>query len=487
MVHSAARDFRDSTMLRSTFRRRLGALAILAAIVPGLLPSGALAQDRVLPRDRAEIELSFAPLVKRVAPAVVNIYTRRTVRTLPSPLFNDPFFRRFFGDQFPGTEQQQNSLGSGVIVDPSGLIVTNSHVIRGADEITVILADRREFEATLLLTDERTDLAVLRIMPGDERLPFLELRDSDELEVGDLVLAIGNPFGVGQTVTSGIVSAVARTTVGITDYRFFIQTDAAINPGNSGGALVSMDGRLVGINTAIFSRDGGGSIGIGFAIPSNMVRTVIAGVTSGTRVVRPWFGASGETVTADIAASLGMPRPLGVIIQDIFPDSPAAEAGLRRGDVITHVEGREVQDAEALRFRIATQAVGSEVRLTIWRKGQEREVNVALIAPPETPPREVTPLRGNHPLAGATVANLSPALADELGLDITPRGVIVLEVRRGSPAQRIRIAPGDVIVRINNREMRTVSDARRAVSQVELPWRLQIRRGDRIFNLTVSG
>ncbi len=474
-------------MLRSTFRRRLGALAILAAIVPGLLPSGALAQDRVLPRDRAEIELSFAPLVKRVAPAVVNIYTRRTVRTLPSPLFNDPFFRRFFGDQFPGTEQQQNSLGSGVIVDPSGLIVTNSHVIRGADEITVILADRREFEATLLLTDERTDLAVLRIMPGDERLPFLELRDSDELEVGDLVLAIGNPFGVGQTVTSGIVSAVARTTVGITDYRFFIQTDAAINPGNSGGALVSMDGRLVGINTAIFSRDGGGSIGIGFAIPSNMVRTVIAGVTSGTRVVRPWFGASGETVTADIAASLGMPRPLGVIIQDIFPDSPAAEAGLRRGDVITHVEGREVQDAEALRFRIATQAVGSEVRLTIWRKGQEREVNVALIAPPETPPREVTPLRGNHPLAGATVANLSPALADELGLDITPRGVIVLEVRRGSPAQRIRIAPGDVIVRINNREMRTVSDARRAVSQVELPWRLQIRRGDRIFNLTVSG
>ncbi|HEX6959662.1 MAG TPA: DegQ family serine endoprotease [Ferrovibrio sp.] len=487
MVHSTARDFRDSTMLKSTFRRRLGVLAILAAVVLGLQPSGAPAQERVLPRSRSEIELSFAPLVKRVAPAVVNIYTRRTVRTLPSPLFNDPFFRRFFGDQFPGAEQQQNSLGSGVIVDPSGLIVTNNHVIRGADEITVILADRREFEATVLRADERTDLAVLRITPGNERLPFLELRDSDDLEVGDLVLAIGNPFGVGQTVTSGIVSAVARTTVGITDYRFFIQTDAAINPGNSGGALVSMDGRLVGVNTAIFSRDGGGSIGIGFAIPSNMVRTVIAGVKSGTKLVRPWFGASGETVTADIAASLGMPRPLGVIIQDVFPGSPAADAGLRRGDIITHIEGREVQDAEALRFRIATQSVGSEVRLTVWRNGQERNVNVALIAPPETPPRDVTLLRGNHPLAGATVANLSPALADELGLDITPRGVIVLEVRRGSPAQQIRIAPGDVIVRINDRELRTVSDARRAVSQAELPWRLQIRRGDRVFNLTVSG
>src|SRR6185369_11300077 len=245
---------------------------VLAMLIAALtLAAPALAQTRAVPQTKAEIEFSYAPLVKRVAPAVVNVNTRRTVRTLPSPLLNDPFFRRFFGDQLPGpgAERQQSALGSGVIVDEKGIIVTNNHVIRGADEITVVLADRREFEATVLRADERTDLAVLKIDPGSERLPALQLRDSDDLDVGDLVLAIGNPFGVGQTVTSGIVSAVARTMVGISDYRFFIQTDAAINPGNSGGALVTMDGKLAGINTAIFSRDGGGSIGIGFAIPAN--------------------------------------------------------------------------------------------------------------------------------------------------------------------------------------------------------------------------
>ncbi len=452
-----------------------------------LASSMAHAQARVVPQTKAEIEFSYAPLVKRAAPAVVNIYTRRTVRALPSPLLNDPFFRRFFGDQMPGMEREQNSLGSGVIVDPKGIIVTNNHVIRGADEIIVVLADRREFEATVLRADERTDLAVLRIDAGAEKLPTLEFRDSDDLEVGDLVLAIGNPFGVGQTVTSGIVSAVARTTVGIADFRSFIQTDAAINPGNSGGALVSMDGRLVGINTAIFSRDGGGSIGIGFAVPSNMVRTVIAGVTSGAKLVRPWFGASGETVSAEIASSLGMPRPIGAILEDIYPGGPADRAGLRRGDVVTRFEGREVSDAQALRFRIATQKVGSSVRLGVWRDGDERAVPVTLIAPPETPPRDTTLLRGNQPLAGATVANLSPALADELGLDTIPRGVIILNVRRGSPVQRIRLVPGDMILRINDTEIRAVDDLRRLVANSRLPWRLQVRRGDRVFLLTVSG
>jgi serine protease Do len=461
-------------------------LVAVAALILAAAPP-ALAQTRAVPKSKAEVEWSFAPLVKRAAPAVVNVYTRRTVRTSPSPLLNDPFFRRFFGDAFPETDREQNALGSGVVVDATGLVVTNNHVIRGADQITVILADRREFEATVLRADERTDLAVLRIETGGERLPALELRDSDELEVGDLVLAIGNPFGVGQTVTSGIVSAVARTSVGIADYRFFIQTDAAINPGNSGGALVSMDGRLVGINTAIFSRDGGGSIGIGFAIPSNMVHSVVAGVASGGRLVRPWFGATGATVTAEIAASLGMPRPLGVIVEDVFPGSPAERAGLRRGDVLTHIEGREISDQQALRYRIATQSAGSTVRLTVWREGRERASSAALVAPPETPARDITVLRGNQPLAGATVANLSPALAEELGLDIPPRGVIVLETRRGSPVQQIRVAPGDVILRINDREIRTVEDARRAAAQTPLPWRMQLRRGERVVQMTVAG
>jgi Do/DeqQ family serine protease len=462
-------------------------LALLALIVAPLASAPAPAQTRAVPQTKAEVEFSYAPLVKRAAPAVVNVNTRRIVRASPSPLLNDPFFRRFFGDQLPGAERQQNALGSGVIVDEKGIIVTNNHVIRGADEITVVLADRREFEATLLRADERTDLAVLRIDPGAERLPALQLRDSDDLEVGDLVLAIGNPFGVGQTVTSGIVSAVARTTVGIADFRFFIQTDAAINPGNSGGALVAMDGRLVGINTAIFSRDGGGSIGIGFAVPSNMVRTVIAGVGSGAKLVRPWFGAAGETVSAEVASALGMPRPLGVIIEDIHPDSPAERAGLRRGDVVTHVDGRELSDAQALRFRIATQSVGATARLTVWREGKERAVPVALIAPPESPPRDATQLRGNQPLAGATVANLSPALADELGLEGAPRGVILLDVRRGSPVAQIRLTEGDIIQRINDVEIRTVDELRRLVANARLPWRLHVRRGERVFILTVSG
>ena len=468
---------------------RLPALWIGCALLAAVTAAPAAAQSRVVPEQRSDIQLSFAPLVKKTAPAVVNIFTKRTVRAAQSPLMNDPFFRRFFGDQFPGGTPRsvQSALGSGVLVDSSGVIITNNHVVQGADQITVVLNDRREFEATILRTDDRTDLAVLRIDPGAEKLPFLELRDSDELEVGDLVLAIGNPFGVGQTVTSGIVSAVARTMVGIADYRFFIQTDAAINPGNSGGALVSMDGRLVGVNTAIYSRDGGGSVGIGFAIPSNMVQTVIAAAGAKGKLVRPWLGAAGQTVTAELAASLGLPRPFGVLVNDVYPGSPAERAGIRRGDVIAGVEGREISDEEALRFRIATHAVGSSAALTVWRDGRDRNAQVALVAPPETPPRDITPLRGSNPLSGATIANLSPALVDELGLSLAPRGVVVTELRRGSPAQAIRLTPGDVLLRINETEIKTVDDIRRVISGVALPWRLQVRRGDAVRSVTVGG
>ncbi len=477
-------------MLRSV----LAALLLVVASGPApAQPQPAPAVPTQLPQSRDEIRLSFGPLVKRTAPAVVNVFTRRQVRAagVPAPLLNDPFFRRFFGDQLPGggapQGRVQRSLGSGVIVDPAGVIVTNNHVIRGADEITVVLSDRREFEATVLRADERTDLAVLKIDPAGEKLPALEMRDSDDLDVGDLVLAIGNPFGVGQTVTMGIVSAVARTMAGITDYRFFIQTDAAINPGNSGGALVAMDGRLVGVNTAIFSRDGGGSIGIGFAIPSNMVRSVVAGAAgAGGRLVRPWFGAGGQSVTAEISHSIGLPRPYGVLVNDVHPGGPAERAGLRRGDVVVRIEGREIQDVEALRFRIATQAVGASASVGVWRDGAERVVTVALIAPPETPPREATPLRGTHPLAGATVANLSPALVDEIGADLPARGVVILELRRDSPAARLRLQPGDLPIRINDRELRSVEDVRRAVA-LPPPWRLQIRRGEKVLSSTVGG
>ncbi|MEX0695101.1 MAG: trypsin-like peptidase domain-containing protein, partial [Rhodospirillales bacterium] len=274
-----------------------------AAVVSLMLSiGGAVAQDRQVPESRAQVQYSFAALVERAAPAVVNIYTQKIVanRQVP-PLFDDPFFRRFFGDLGPRFNrpraEQQNSLGSGVIVKSDGMIVTNQHVIEGADKIIVVLADKREYQAKLVVSDDKSDLSVLKIDPGDETLPFLQLRDSDEMKVGDLVLAIGNPFGVGQTVTSGIVSALARSVGSDTELKSFIQTDAAINPGNSGGALLAMDGRLVGINTSIFSRSGG-SHGIGFAVPSNMIRAVINGVTENGRLIRPWLGAYGQAVTS---------------------------------------------------------------------------------------------------------------------------------------------------------------------------------------------
>jgi S1-C subfamily serine protease len=264
------------------FRSALAFLLALGCGAATLAPA-AVAQERRLPQSPAEMKLSFASVVKRVSPAVVNVYAARVVENR-NPLMDDPIFRRFFGQGLP-REQVQRSLGSGVIVDPSGLIMTNNHVIEGATEVKVSLADKRELEAEIVLKDARTDLAVLKIKEARERFPALDFGNSDDLQVGDLVLAVGNPFGVGQTVTHGIVSALARTQVGITDYQFFIQTDAAINPGNSGGALVDLSGRLMGINTAIFSRSGG-SQGVGFAIPANMVKVVAASAMGGAGAVR---------------------------------------------------------------------------------------------------------------------------------------------------------------------------------------------------------
>src|SRR6188508_2314951 len=312
---------------------------LIAALFAAGLSVNAVAQERRVPT-QSELRLSYAPVVQHVAPAVVNVYAAKVVQNR-NPLLDDPIFRRFFGvPGGPGGNQVQRSLGSGVFVDAGGLIVTNNHVIEGADEVKVSLADKREFEASLVLKDPRTDLAILQIKDGRERFPVLEFADSDALQVGDVVLAIGNPFGVGQTVTHGIVSALARTQVGVSDYQFFIQTDAAVNPGNSGGALVDLTGKLVGINTAIFSRSGG-SQGVGFAIPANMVRVVVASARTGGHVVlRPWLGARLQTVTPEIAESLGLKRPSGVVITNVTEKSPAARAGLKPGDIIVGVGGQ---------------------------------------------------------------------------------------------------------------------------------------------------
>jgi serine protease Do len=461
----------------------------LSLILLGGLAAAPLGAAEKTPPSRPEqIHLSFAPVVRQAAPAVVNIYTRRVVRRSDrSPFMGDPRLRRFFGEFFKfglPRERVQNSLGSGVLVSKDGFIVTSSHVIKGADEVTAVLSDRREFAAEIMRVDEQTDLAVLRIDTDGNELPYLDLRDSDELEVGDLVLAIGNPFGVGQTVTSGIVSALARTAVDVSDYRFFIQTDAAINPGNSGGALVSTDGRLVGINTAIFSKSGG-SIGIGFAIPSNMVATVIDGVKAGGRIVRPWFGATGQAVTAEIARALGLSRPRGVILGDLYPNGPAQRAGLRAGDVVISVDGHAVDDYEALRFRIATLAAGGTVDLKVLREGAEQTLPFDLTPPPEDPPRETTRLTGAHPLAGATVVNLSPAISEELGFSMFLRGVVVIAFDDISPARRFGFRGGDIILAVNGVDVTSVRELKRILERRPERWLIRLRRGDRVLNMRV--
>ena len=468
--------------------RRGCVLSLAWAVIFAFGVSGVRAAERVVPTSSAELQLSYAPLVRRTAPAVVNIYARKVVRrTFRSPLFNDPFFRRFFGDVLPPgarRERIENSLGSGVIVRPDGYIVTNNHVISGADEVIVALADRREFDADVVLTDERTDLAVLRIETEGTSLPHLELMDSDDIEVGDIILAIGNPFGVGQTVTSGIVSALARTQVGVADYRYFIQTDAAINPGNSGGAMVGLNGRLAGVNTAIFSKSGG-SIGIGFAVPANMVRVVVESALRGGRVVRPWLGATGQGVTADIAAAQGLDRPSGVLVNAVYPKGPADRAGIKVGDIIKAIGRHKVLDPEGLEFRIATHPLDSNVELTVLRGERILKTEVALGPPPEVPQRDLTWIEGRGPLAGARIGNLSPAFAEELGFDPMRRGVVVVEVATNSPARNLRLKPGDVLVRINGKGIELVEDVLVATNEEASNWRIAIKRGDRQLNVMV--
>ncbi len=449
-----------------------------------------IAAEKRLPKSQREIQLSYAPLVKRAAPAVVNIYTKRVVQSRRSPFFNDPFFKQFFGDnvfRFGAPRKRvENSLGSGVIVRPEGIVITNHHVIKKADQIRVVLSDRRELEAKVILADEKTDLAVLRLQDVEGSLPFLKLRDSDDLEVGDLVLAIGNPFGVGQTVTGGIVSALARAAGGVSDFSFFIQTDAAINPGNSGGALITMDGRLVGVNTAIYSRSGG-SQGIGFAIPANMVARIIDNAVHGAKVVRPWFGAAGQALTPDLMSSLGLKRPSGVLINEIYEGGPAARAGIKSGDVITNINKRDVAGPRELRFRIATLKVGGKAKLKLVRRGKTKTVSMPLEAAPEEPPRNVSTLQGQQPLSGATVANMSPALAEELSLDPMRRGVIIVGTARRSPARRIGLQPGDWILEINGAKVDLVRTLKGIVDAGASQWRITVQRKDRVFTAVIEG
>ncbi len=455
-------------------------LAVLALLVVAL---PAAAQERRVPASAQDVRLSYAPIVQRVTPAVVNVYAAKVMPR--NPLLDDPVFRRFFGVPGQSPEQVQRSLGSGVIVDERGFVVTNNHVIEGADQVKVSLADKREFEAEIVLKDTRTDLAVLRIK-AREKFPKLDFADSDGLLVGDVVLAVGNPFGVGQTVTQGIVSALARTQVGISDYQFFIQTDAAINPGNSGGALVDMAGKLVGINTAIFSRSGG-SQGIGFAIPANMVRVVVASAEQGGKAVaRPWLGARLQTVTADIAETLGLARPTGALVVNVVQESPAARGGLKMSDLITAVDGQQIDDPNAFGYRFATRPLGGTVGIEVLRGGRTVKLAIPLEAAPDTGRDEIT-IGSRSPFRGAKVANISPALADEMRLQGDPEGVVIVDAPDDSTAANVGFQKGDVILAVNGQKIATTADLARATREPSRLWRITLVRGGQQISVMLGG
>lgn len=468
----------------------VGFVAVVLALFAwaGFDDPPAVAQKREVPPSREVAQYSFAPIVRKAAPAVVNVYVQRRVQTFSSPFASDPFFRQFFGEEFGRpSERVQSSLGSGVIVSRDGIVVTNTHVIkgRGETEIRIALADKREFDAKVVMQDDKTDIALLKIEGGDGAFPVLDLEDSDTLEVGDMVLAIGNPFGVGQTVTSGIVSALARSEVGSNDAQVFIQTDAAINPGNSGGALVDMSGKLVGINTMIFSKSGG-SHGIGFAIPSNLVRLYVQGAAEGRKVERPWLGARLETITRETAEGLGLQRVSGALVARVSETGPAADAGLEAGDVIELVDGFEVADARAVLYRLTTRGVGNTAELRVIRKGQPVTVSLTLKAAPKPTKEDVRNLAGDHPFGGARVSNLLPSLADELGLDESD-GVVIVSLRAGSIADRLGFRPGDVILEVGSAKIASVAELEQAVSRRQRLWNIAIRRGERVLSLQVPG
>lgn len=449
------------------------------------------------PSSHNQIQLSFAPIVKKASPSVVNIYTQKrvtqTMRTR-SPFFgfsNDPFFQEFFGRslgrQFT-KERMENSLGSGVILHKQGYVVTSNHVIEGAEQIKIILHDGIEFEADLVLKEKRTDLAVLKIKTDNNMtFPALPLGDSESLEVGDIVLAIGNPFGVGQTVTSGIVSANARANLGISDLSYFIQTDAAINPGNSGGALVGLSGELIGINTAIFSKTGG-SLGIGFAIPSSMVQTVLNAALKDGIIRRPWFGAKTQDITSDMMESLGLKAPKGALINSVTQNSPADDAGLKTGDIITHINKYEIWDSISLKFRIATLPLGEEAKITFLRNGALKQTAFSPISAPEKPKRNITQLQGKHPLNKITVSNINPALIEEMGLeniDDENDKVIVIKTSRKSYARRLGIKQGDIITHINNEKINNVTTLKDILSKQRKGWQITLKRDNQVLTLSV--
>ena len=469
--------------LRLTLAAALCAATLAGGFAPSLdaasLPRLNL-QNTAVNRDKPQ-PASFAPIVKRVSPSVVNIYTTKTVRQNPamSPLFDDPFFRQFFGAPFENVprERREQALGSGVIVSEDGYLITNNHVVDGADEIKVALADDKTvYDAKVIGTDQQTDIAVIKVEA--KKLPAITIADSDQLEVGDTVLAIGNPFGVGQTVTTGIVSAKGRGGMGIVDYEDFIQTDASINPGNSGGALVDIEGRLVGINQSIISRSGGNQ-GIGFAVPINLARYVMERLVSDGKVTRGYLGVMIQPVTPDLAKEFKLPENTGALVGDVTAKSPAADAGLKEGDVIVEFNGKKVTDSRHLRLMASQTAPGTKVPVKVLRDGKEESFTVKLGELPaeglaKAGGRSGGLRRSAQPdvLDGVTVDDITVQTRRQFNLPNRLEGAVVVEVDLSSPAAQAGLRPGDVILEINRQRVSNAEEAVRLSEEV---------KGDRVL------
>ncbi len=469
-------------------RRWVATVVVLVALAAGGILSqglkdwtghavlGAAKAAPTIATDGAPVNLGnfangFSSVVKPALPAVVNIRSSKVVKSQGrnggSP-FNDPFFRQFFGDQFGQRNpqaQREQSLGSGVIITTDGTVLTNNHVIDGASDIKVYLSDKREFKATLVGTDPKTDVAVLKIDANN--LPTLPLGNSSSLQVGDLIFAIGDPFGIGETATMGIVSAKGRGGLGIESYEDFIQTDAAINPGNSGGAMIDLHGNLVGINTAILTGGSGGNQGVGFAIPINLARNVMDQIRTHGKVVRGYMGVYIQDVTPEIAKQFHLNEARGALIGDVSTDTPGAHAGLKRGDVILAVNGQEVSGANQLRLEISQTPPGTQVKLKVWRDGKAQDTNLTLGELPEKAEKASEGEEGGGTLEGVDVENVTPEIAQQLNLKASTHGVVVTSVDPSSVAASQGLRQGDVIQEVNHKPVTNVEEYRRAMASAE--------------------
>ncbi len=458
---------------------RVVLFASLVVALSLVQPQGALAETRV-PQSQTEISLGFAPLVKQSAPAVVNIYAKIVTQTQQrSPFMNDPFFDDFFRGLTAPRPRVENSLGSGVILSEDGMVVSNYHVVGMATDIRVVTTDRREYAARVVLADQASDLAILQL-EGANALPFLDLRDSDQVEVGELALAIGNPFGVGQTVSSGIVSGLARSGTATGEgFGYYLQTDAPINPGNSGGALIDVNGDLIGINTRILSRSGG-SNGIGFAIPANLVREFVHQAKTGSEgFQRPWAGMTGQPVDADLAASLGMDIPEGMVISELHPKSPFAKAGFEVGDVITEVDGQVVNSPSEMVFRMSVAGLGDTSEVVRLRGDVSEALLVEMFVAPNDPPARSLVLNENSALPGLTIGLINPVAIVRLQLPLSATGIAVLDP--GPFAGRAGVKAGDILLAINGDEVLIEQDVPRLLEEAGRRLQLDLnRRGQRV-------